>query len=117
MRTFTFNDVLFLLQAAGWTLWLSGIALAGGGLAGVLIMLLRIARTPVLRIAAQAYIELLQGTPLLMQLFVCFFLLAVFGIELSATAAATIALTLNASAFSSEIWRGSIDAIPRTQWE
>jgi polar amino acid transport system permease protein len=117
IRYFSWHDVLYLVEAARWTVLLSLMAFLGGGLVGGVVTLLRVSRSWLLRLAAQAYIGVLQGTPLLMQLFVCFFLLVLIGVELSATLAAAIALTLNASAFLSEIWRGCIEAIPKTQWE
>jgi polar amino acid transport system permease protein len=116
-RHFTFNDFLYLLQAAQWTVYLSAIAFVGGGLVGSVITLARVSRNLVLRSIARVYIEVLLGTPLLMQLFVWFFLLTLVGVKLSATVAAGVALTLNASAFFCEVWRGSIEAIPKTQWE
>ena len=64
-----------------------------------------------------SYIELIQSIPLLTQLFIWFFLLSLYGIRLQATLAAGIALTVNATAFFAEIWRGSVEAVPRTQWE
>jgi polar amino acid transport system permease protein len=63
------------------------------------------------------YIELLQGTPLLLQLFLVFFGLPLLGIEVSPLLAAAVALILYAGAFLAEIWRGCVDAVPRGQWE
>jgi polar amino acid transport system permease protein len=62
-------------------------------------------------------VQLFQGTPLLMQLFLACFGLALMGLEVSAWFAASVALTLYASAFLAEIWRGCVDAIPKGQWE
>ena len=117
IRYFDFRDVIFLLEAARWTLLLSAMAFTGGGVLGLLLTLMQISRYAPLRLLAYGYIEVLQGTPLLMQLFIWFFLLALVGVTLPATLAAAAALTLNTSAFSAEIWRGTIEAIPRTQWE
>ena len=63
------------------------------------------------------YIEFFQGTPLLMQLFLFFFGIALFGIEVSPWTAATLALTFWTSAFLTEIWRGCVESIPKGQWE
>jgi len=118
IRYFTWNDVVYLVEAARWTLLLSAIAFVGGGLVGALVTLARISRHKALRWFAVGYVEVLQGTPLLMQLFLWFFLITLFiPIKLPATLVAAIALTLNASSFATEIWRGSIEAISRTQWE
>ena len=56
----------------------------------------------------RGYIELFQGTPLLMQLFLAFFGVALFGVDVSAWTAASVALTLYTSAFLLDIWFGSI---------
>jgi len=118
IRTFTVDDVVTLLDATLWTLILAAIAFAGGGVIGSLVTLARVSRVPALRWLAGGYVEVLQGTPLLMQFFLWFFLLTLLlPVQLPATAVAAIALTLHASAFVVEIWRGSIEAIPRTQWE
>jgi polar amino acid transport system permease protein len=118
IRYFTVNDVLYMLQTVRWTLFLSMLAFIGGGLVGGLITLARISNQRAVRAFAIGYVEVLQGTPLLMQLFLWFFLLTLFfPVQLPATLVAAIALTLNASSFATEIWRGSIEAIPKTQWE
>jgi len=106
-----------LLLAARWTVLLSLVAFVGGGIVGLLALLLRTGKRPWARRLTQGYIELFQGTPLLMQLFLAFFGLALFGIEVPAWLAAGLALTLWSSAFLAEIWRGCVEAIPRGQWE
>jgi polar amino acid transport system permease protein len=63
------------------------------------------------------YVQLFQGTPLLMQLFLAYFGIALFGIQTSAWVAASVALTLYTSAYLAEIWRGCVAAIPKGQWE
>jgi len=118
IRTFTIGDVMTLLDATRWTLLLAAIAFVGGGILGSLVTLARVSRVPALRWLAGGYVEVLQGTPLLMQFFLWFFMLTLLlPVQLPATAVAAIALTLHASAFVVEIWRGSIEAIPGTQWE
>jgi len=115
---FTFWDILRnLLLGLQWTLLLSLVAFVFGGLAGLLVLVARIAQWPVLRGLARGYIELFQGTPLLMQLFMVFFGIALLGLDVSAWMAAAIALTLFTSAFLAEIWRGCVESIPRGQWE
>ncbi|HYQ48847.1 MULTISPECIES: amino acid ABC transporter permease [unclassified Pseudomonas] len=118
MMDFTFWDILRnLLLGLQWTLLLSLVAFVFGGLAGLLVLVARIAQWPVLRGLARGYIELFQGTPLLMQLFMVFFGIALLGLDVSAWMAAAIALTLFTSAFLAEIWRGCVESIPRGQWE
>ena len=106
-----------LLLAARWTVLLSLIAFVGGGLFGMALLIARIAK---LRGADQivgGYVQLFQGTPLLMQLFLAYFGMALFGVDVPAWVAAGVALTLYASAYLAEIWRGCVDAVPRGQWE
>ncbi len=107
----------FLLLAARWTLLLAAVAFVGGGIGATLLLLWRFGAPKVgLRITT-LYIQLLQGTPLLLQLFLVFFGLPLLGVEVAPLAAASIALTLYASAFLAEIWRGCVDAVPRGQWD
>ncbi len=109
---FTFWDILSnLLVGLQWTLLLSLVAFAGGGLLGLLLMVLRISANRLTRGLARAYIELFQGTPLLMQLFMVFFGVALLGVDISPWLAAAIALTLFTSAYLAEIWRGCVESI------
>jgi len=117
MRTFGPQEALFIISAVRWTLLLSVIAFTGGGIAGLIVALARTAPQRWLRTAAGGYIQLFQGTPLLMQLFLVFFGANLFGSGVDPLVAAAIALTLNAAAFLGEIWRGCIQAVPSGQWE
>jgi polar amino acid transport system permease protein len=107
----------FLLLAARWTLLLSLIAFLGGGTVASLLLILRYAQPKVGARFVFLYVELFQGTPLLLQLFLVFFGLPWLGIEISPLMAAGVALTFYAAAFLTEIWRGCVDAVPRGQWE
>jgi polar amino acid transport system permease protein len=106
-----------LLLALRWTVVLSLMAFVGGGLVGVALLVARISPKQWLQQCVHAYVQVFQGTPLLMQLFLAYFGLALLGIKTSAWAAAIFALTLYTSAFLVEIWRGCVQAIPRGQWE
>ena len=117
MRTFGWPELLFILDAAKWTLALSLIAFIGGAIGGLAIALARISDVPLLQRAAALFIQLFQGTPLLLQLFLIFFGAPVLGFDINPWIAAGAALVLNTSAFLGEIWRGCIQAIPRGQWE
>jgi polar amino acid transport system permease protein len=118
MIEFTLWDILRnLLLAARWTIGLSLIAFVGGGIVGLIVCVGRISANPVVEWAARIYIEALQGTPLLMQLFLCFFGLALLGVHLPPLVAAAVALIFYTSAFLGEIWRGCVQAIPKGQWE
>lgn len=118
MTAFTAWDIARnLLMAARWTVVLSIVSLVGGGVVGLSILVLRTGAGPVGRAVTRAYIEVFQGTPLLMQLFLAYFGLGLLGFDVPAWLAAGITLTLWAAAFLAEIWRGCVEAINRGQWE
>ena len=117
IRLFGPNEVLFILAGIQWTLLLSLIAFIGGGIFGLIIALSRTSTLAPLRSIAAGYIDFFQGTPLLMQLFLVFYGMPVFGVKVSPWTAVTIGLTLHASAFLGEIWRGGIQAVPKGQTE
>ena len=106
-----------LLLAARWTVLLSLVAFVGGGLVALALLLARLAKLRGAETGVSVYVQLFQGTPLLMQLFLAYFGLALFGINVSAWVAAALALTLYTSAFLAEIWRGCVDSVPKGQWE
>ncbi len=118
MMQFSDWDILKgLLLAARWTILLSLIAFVGGGLLGVVLTLLRNTKYKIFTPIIKLYVEIFQGTPLLMQLFLAFFGLSLIGLDVSAWTAAILALTLFSSAFFHDIWRGCIEALPKGQWE
>jgi polar amino acid transport system permease protein len=118
MGDFSFWVILSnLLLGARWTIALSLVALTGGGTVGLVLLFARVSRIGWLEQATKLYIELFQGTPLLMQLFLFFFGMALFGVEVSPWLAACLALTFWTSAFLAEIWRGCVESLPRGQWE
>lgn len=106
-----------LLLAARWTVVLSLIAFIGGGLLGLVLLVSRIAKLPGADRGVHVFIEVFQGTPLLMQLFLSYFGLALLGVEVSAWTSAALALILYTAAYLTEIWRGCVNAIPKGQWE
>jgi polar amino acid transport system permease protein len=117
MTQFTSVHVIYLLQAARWTILLSLIAIAGGAVLGLALALARVSKLRVLRALAVVYIQIVQGTPLLILLFLSYFGLSLVGLRLDPLVAAGISLTFYVGAFLGEIWRGCIEAVPRTQWE
>ncbi|WP_016835316.1 amino acid ABC transporter permease [Herbaspirillum lusitanum] len=118
MIGFTIWDIVRnLLLALRWTVALSLLSFLMGGTLGIVLLFMRNSRYRILRDIIRVYIEVFQGTPLLMQLFLVFFGIALFGIEVPAWLAAGVALTLWSASFLAEIWRGCVDAIPRGQWE
>ena len=117
IREFTSAELLFIVGAIRWTLILSAIAFLGGAIGGLGIALARTSQGRALRGAAAGFIQIFQGTPLLMQLFLVYFGLAVVGLPINPLLAAAVALTLHASAYLGEIWRGAIQAVPQGQSE
>jgi polar amino acid transport system permease protein len=117
MRVLSEGDILFIVTAVRWTLLLSLVAFIGGGIGGLVVALARTGEFKWLRFLALGYIKIFQGTPLLMQLFLAFFVPGIFGIDIDPWGAAAVGLSLHASAFLGEIWRGSIEVVPRGQSE
>jgi polar amino acid transport system permease protein len=117
MRTFGYSEFLFILEAAKWTLALSAIAFVGGAILGLIVALARTSESKTARGVAMGFIQIFQGTPLLLQLFLIFFGAPVLGLDINPWVAAGVALILNSAAFLAEIWRGCIEAIPRGQIE
>ena len=117
MRTFGFPDFMFILEAARWTLALSLIAFIGGAVLGLIIALMRTSDSIAARRVSAVFIQIFQGTPLLLQLFLIFFGAPVLGLDINPWIAAGVALILNSAAFLGEIWRGCIEAVPSGQRE
>lgn len=118
MVDFTLWDILRnLLLAVRWTIALSLIAFVGGGVLGMVLLVLRTTPSIALERLVAGYVQLFQGTPLLMQLFLAYFGLALFGFDTSAWFAAAAALTLYSSAFLVEIWHGCVRSVHKGQWE
>ena len=100
-----------------WTLGLSIIAFILGGLVGLGLLFSRISSNKWSSGLTKIYIEIFQGTPLLLQLFIIFFGSSLAGLEIPAWLAASLGLTLFTSAFLAEIWRGCVESVPKGQWE
>ncbi|GAA5658317.1 L-cystine transport system permease protein TcyB [Brucella sp. NBRC 13694] len=110
-------EFAFLLTGLKWTVLLTAISFVGGGLIGLAVALLKTTSSVWPSRIVTAYISVFQGTPLLMQLFVVYYGLALFQINIDAWAAVSIAYTAHASAFLGDIWRGGIEALPKGQTE
>ena len=114
---FGLDQFLFLMQGLKWTIVLSGIGFAGGSVFGLVIALARTSKFKTLRVVSTAYIAVFQGTPLLMQLFVVYYGVALLSLNVDPWVAVALAYTGHASAFLGNIWRGAIEAVPRGQFE
>jgi polar amino acid transport system permease protein len=117
MRELTSNEFLYIASAMRWTILLSVVSLICGMLGGLLLALARTSQLKSLQLLSVGYFKIMQGTPLLMQIFMAFFLPGVFGYDVDPFLAAAAALSLNASAFLGDIWRGCIEEVPKGQRE
>ena len=105
-----------LLRGLGTTLQISALGLVLAAGIGLLTALFRLSRSVTANLIAQVYLEAVRNTPLLIQLFLVYFVIAPI-IDLSPFASAVVALSLFEGAYASEIIRGAIVSIPRHQWE
>ncbi|WP_447831349.1 amino acid ABC transporter permease [Aeromonas salmonicida] len=112
-------DSFWPLLSAGliFTVPLTLITFVLGILLGFLVALARLYGPTPLVVLVRFYVWLIRGTPLLVQLFLIFYGLPSAGIVLDAFTAAVIGFTLNIGAYSSEIIRATLAAIPKGQWE
>lgn len=117
MTSFNLLHLQFILTGAMWTVILSILATLGGGVGGAILALAGISRHRFIRSIAALYITLIQGVPLLVILFLTYFGLPALGFNIEPLAAATFGLSVYVSAFLGEIWRGSLEAVRKAQWE
>lgn len=107
-----------LMDGLGWTLKLTVISLLIAIVLGLIFGLMKISKIKVLRGIASVYIDIIRGTPLIVQAFFIYFgIPAALGVRLEAETAAIISLSLNAGAYSAEIFRGGIQAVNKGQME
>ncbi|HEY2826447.1 MAG TPA: ABC transporter substrate-binding protein/permease [Pirellulales bacterium] len=106
-----------LLRAAGMTVFLSFTSFPLAVAIGIAVAIGRVYGPWIIAKPLGLYVEVLRGTPLMLQLFAIFFLLPKVGLELPALAAAIAGLAINYSAYESEIYRAGLQAIPRGQME
>lgn len=117
IRQFDWIDVFYLVIALRWTVALTAVAFCGGTLTGAMMALLRVARSAPARMIGAVYMQIVQGTPLLVWIFGLYFGIAIFGFPVPPWVAASAALSIYAGAFLGDIWRGALEAVPKTQWE
>lgn len=118
MNEFSTWDVFRnLLAAVPWTIYLSLIAFAGGAAVSFILLSLRLAFPRAAGTPVRLYVQVFQGTPLLMQLFLVYFGLALMGIQTTPLLAASLCLSVYSSAYLTETWYGCVLAVPKGQWE
>lgn len=111
------DSLPLLLRGAVTTLELTALGLIFGIPAGLLLALMRIGPLRFLRPIAVFYVEVIRGTPLLMQIYMIYFVLPAIGIQLGPFVSGVLALSLNAAAYISEIFRAGIESIDGGQME
>jgi polar amino acid transport system permease protein len=121
MWGFYFSELLhslpFFLKGVWMTVAVSGLALIGGTVIGFVCGIIRASGNKILRFIIGAWVDLIRGTPFLVQVFIIFFILPSAGIELAAFPAAVIALSNLTASFICEIVAGGILAVPKGQRE
>lgn len=110
---------VFLIKGVGYTLLLSVIAVLGGVVLGALLALAKMSKIPPLRWIAVALIEVVRGTPMLLQLYIGYFMIpTIFPfLELTTFWCISVALVINSGAYVSEIIRSGIEAVDKGQME
>jgi polar amino acid transport system substrate-binding protein len=116
-RTGLLAYVPILLQGAGMTILISVSAMAVAVTLGLILVLARLTGGRLLKSLAIAWIEIIRGTPLLLQLYIVYYGLPNVGIKLDAFTAAVLALGINYAAYEAEIYRSGLESIPKGQSE
>lgn len=117
-RGISVETLPFLMQGLGLTLGLTFVCITASLVLGLLFGVMRYFGGRVLSLIAVAYVELFRNTPVLVQILWFYFAFPILvNVEVSPFAAATLALSLNSGAFSAEIFRAGMQAVPRGQWE
>ncbi|HHW5480580.1 TPA: ABC transporter permease subunit [Staphylococcus aureus] len=108
----------FFLKGIKITILISLIGVALGSILGAFVALMKLSRIKIISWIASIYIEILRGTPMLVQVFIVFFgITAALGLDISALVCGTIALVINSSAYIAEIIRAGINAVDKGQME
>lgn len=107
----------FFLKGLWMTVAVSGLSLFFGTILGFLMGILRLSNNKLLSWPIGIYVSVIRGTPFVVQIFIVFFILPEWGIQLDAFAAAVLSLTVLGTAFICEIVIGGIKAVPKGQWE
>lgn len=116
-KLWTKYDYVFIDGLKG-TLWLALITVVAGSALGVIVALMKMSRSKVLKAIVSVYIEILRGTPILLQLYFFWLVLPkVVPFEMTDTACIIVALIVNSSSYVSEIIRAGIQAVDKGQYE
>jgi polar amino acid transport system permease protein len=117
VRALQVGDIVFMLTTTLTTIELSVIAILGGLLLGVIVGICRSSTVRGVNILARVYVELFRGIPILLQIFMFYYGLKIFAIQMPALLSASMAFVFNVAANVGETLRGIILSIPKSQWE
>jgi His/Glu/Gln/Arg/opine family amino acid ABC transporter permease subunit len=106
-----------LLRGLSVTVFLTTVVILAALVLAIPVALIRMSPNVVLRGFGSFYVEVIRGTPLLLQLVYIYYVLPSLGVNLDPMLAAIVGLTLNYTAYMSEVYRGGILAVPKSQWE
>lgn len=115
MLGISIDQIGFIFKGAGWTLVLSALGFLGGVIVGVPLALARSRGSRWLRLVSGVYVQVMQGIPLPVIMFLSYFGISIAGFDLPSLVAAGLAMTVYSSAYLGEIWKGCIQAVPKTQ--
>lgn len=107
----------FFLKGLWVTIQVSALSLFISTMSGFLLGIIRSARIRIVNISLAAYVDIIRGTPFLVQIFIVFFILPEWGIQLNAFTSAVLSLSIYGTAYICEIVYGGIMAIPTGQTE
>ena len=114
---FAFEILPKMLWATLNTIMAAGIGYSIALIVGLLFLLGQRTRFKIINIINREIIEFIRSTPLLIQLFFVYFVLPQFGITLSAWVCGMITIGLHFGTYLSEVYRGALEGVPKTQWE
>jgi len=121
MELFNFDVVAqygpALLRGLSVTVFLTIVVILAALVLAIPVALVRMSPNALLRGIGSFYVEVIRGTPLLLQLVYIYYVLPSLGVNLDPMLAAIVGLTLNYTAYMSEVYRGGILAVPKSQWE
>ncbi len=123
-KIFTAENLLYMLKGAGFSLLIAVCALIGGSVLGLLAATLKMSKHKLPRIIANIYVEVIRGTPMMLQILMLYLCgpvvtKALFGYVYTPNplVIGTIAVAINSGAYTSELFRSAIQAVDKGQWE
>ena len=106
-----------LLEGIKYTILVSLQAIGIGFIVGVILSIFRMGKSKIIKYIINIYISFVRGTPIIVQIFIIYYALAMIGLDIPSYQSGVIALSLNSGGFIAEIIRGGLSAIPKGQYE